>query len=263
MLSVGILGISLHDPNAYIDLPVVLLLLITGLLIREISPRSRANSMLFKTAMAGGLVVFLYFLSIQISFAVFVSSFDRPYPFVVRLLMYVIEYSCFYGWYLEAWLFLQFFFEHRWESQGAFVDAGIRRKARIITLIPVAVWIVLGIVFKIFPIWRVQSFASYWIHQIAWLLIFEIVFATPLFFALRLRPTEQDAGSDEIKRSSFRFLRLIPIAIGLTFLESQGSFVGNICLAIFLIILLTIRLISKATKKARAEFQPEGDMPIT
>jgi hypothetical protein len=263
MLSAVILGISIHDPYAYIDLPVVLLPLTAGLLIRKISPRSRANSMLFKTALAGAIIVFLYFLSIEIPWAVFASPFGRPYPFIVRLLVYVIGYSCFYGWYLECWLFLQFFFEHRWESQGALIDGGTRRKARILTLIPICIWIVLGIVFRIFSVGEGQNFASYWIYyRIAWLLIFEIIFATPLFFALGLGLTRQDAGKGEIKSSSFYSLRIILIAIGLAFLESQGSLVGNIWLAIFLIVLLVMRLIGKATKKAKAEFQAESK-PIT
>jgi len=259
MLNAGILGISLHDPNAYIDLPVILLLLITGLLIRKISPRGRANAMLLKTALAGALVVFLYWLSIEIFFVVHGGPFDQPYPSVAGVFMGIINYSWFYGWYLEGWLFLQFFFERRWESQGVSVDEGRRQNVRILTAIPIAAWILLGIALRIF--WKSPRYLanSYTINYFFWLFVFEIVFSIPYFFALRLKPREQEARSDEMQRSPFHLPRLVLLALGLAFLQSLGTYNGNICLAIFLIALLIKRLINRARQKALSEFQPDGD----
>jgi hypothetical protein len=157
------------------------------------------------------------------------------------------------AWYLEFWFFLQYMLESRWESKEISLTKHYRRTVRLVTLVPIILWILLVVsneyIFKVSGIYiRYYSFKI----PIYFLLIFIVLYIVPFFFVC-WRKAEQDGDrhNNESQNRLIQWLGLTLRSLGCGVLIILGPELGNIVMIIILLAILVKYILNKRRMGSR------------
>jgi len=224
-----------------------LLLLLMGGLILYHEPRRKVNRALFFTALMGAVVMLLDLITRELTLRELLMS-NPPWE-ITGFYWDVIRPICGYlfvtAWYLEFWFFLQYLLECHWESGGERVGKERRRRARLFTLLPMILWIAFLIAFyRLAP-----DFPGlfYYLH-LALTLLYILPFIL-MFWGLPRRTGEGFSTGKLLFQWFGFFLRVLGLGIILIIL---GPLMGNILLAIFVVIVFLNYLFRNRSKGERA-----------
>lgn len=222
-------AIAYFDPFGYINVFLGSLLLLMGGLILYYEPRREANRALFATALMGTVVVLLDLITRELTLRELLMS-NPPWE-ITGFYWDVIRPICGYlfvtAWYLEFWFFLQYLLECHRESGGERVGKERRRRARLFTLLPMILWIATLIAFyRLAP-----DFPGlyYYLH-----LVFTLLYILP-FMLMFWGPRHSGEGLSTVKIMLLWFVFFLKV-LGLEILITLGPKVGNVLLAIYMII---------------------------